>query len=107
MRRLFFFLGGLRWGARLQMLAVVLILGSWAWFDFQNGRSMVTIAIVMAAWLIGWLLKPVMVANPQRTSKTLNVVGFVILFMYVLAWKQWWWRTVACSLRANSSSGWI
>lgn len=92
MRRLFLYLRGLSWGACLQLLVVAMILGRLAWIDFQIGRSSVTIGIALTSWLIGWLLKRVMVANPQRTSKTLNVVGFVVLAFYVLTWKQWWWR---------------
>ena len=92
MRRLLLFLGGSSWGGRLQLLVVVMILGSMAWIDFQIGRSPVTIGIALTSWLIGWLLKPVMVANPRRTSMTLNVVGFVVLAFYVLAWNQWWWK---------------
>lgn len=92
MRRLFLFLRAMRWGGRLQILVVVLILGLWAWIDFQIGRSAVTIGIVVTSWLIGWLLKPVMVANPRQTSSLLSFVGIVVLAFYVLAWKQWWWK---------------
>jgi hypothetical protein len=95
MKRLFLFLGGLPLGARLQILAVTLILGYQAWFDFQRGVWPVTIVIVALAWLIGWWLMPVMVAHPHVSQRVWGTFGIAFLVIYVLAHKQWWWRTMA------------
>lgn len=92
MRRLLLFIGALRWGARLQMVAVVMMLGLYAWLDYQKGYWPVTIAVALTAWLIGWLLKPLMVAHPRRTTWIWNILGILVLIFILFAHRQRWWR---------------
>lgn len=92
MRRLFLFLGSLSWGSRLQTLAVVLILGWNAWFDYQRGNWPVTIGIICFAWLLGWLLKPLMMAYPIQATKIWGTLGIAYFLTFFLARNQWWWR---------------
>ena len=94
MKRLFLFFGSLPWGARLQIIAVSLILVWYAWFDFKNGNSPVTIGIVLVAWLIGWLLMPLMMAHQRTTFQIWSTFGVAFLMTYVLAQNQWWWHTM-------------
>ncbi len=94
MKRLSWFLGSLPWGSRLQILAVALILMWYAWFDFERGNSGVTIGIIAVTWLIGWLLKPIMTANPRLTYKIWSTFGVAFLLTFVLARAQWWWHTM-------------
>ena len=54
-----------------------------------------TVGIFLVALLTGWLLKPLMTANPQRTAKILSAFGIVVFGFYVLARNEWWWRTRA------------
>ena len=95
MKRLYLFLKALPLGSRLQILVVVLLIGYHAWIDFQHGYSAVTMGIFVVALLIGWLLKPLMTANPRRTAKVLSAFGIVVFGFYVLARHEWWWRTRA------------
>ena len=95
MRRLSLYLGALSWGSRLQMLAILLILGYWMWLDIQLKIWPVTAAIVLFAWFLGWLLMPTMVAHPRAAHRIWGSFGIAYLIVYLLAHRQWWWRTVA------------
>ena len=94
MRRLWLFLGSLPWGSRLMMLLMAIILVDYARYDFQAGNWPVTVGIILFAWLIGWLLKPVMIAHTRTTFKIWSSFGVVFLITFVLANKQWWWHTM-------------
>ena len=94
MRRLDLFLGFLSWGSRLQMLAVLLILGFWIWLDIQRGIWPVSIAIILFAAFIGRILMPLMVAYPRQSFRIWGSFGIVYLVIYLVARDQWWWRTV-------------
>ena len=69
MKRLSLFFGALPFGSRLQILAVLCLLGYHAWIDYQLGIWPVTIVIIVIAWTIGWLMMPVMAAYPKQTFK--------------------------------------
>jgi hypothetical protein len=94
MKRLFLFWGAVSWGARLQMVAVALILGWYAWLDFQMGNWPVTIGIIVVAFSIAHRLKPVMIANSEMTHKIWSTFGVAFITTYFLAHQQWWWRTL-------------
>ena len=93
MKRLFLFLGALSWGARLQMLALALIVGFYAWIDFGKGFSHVTAGVVIFSWFIGWLMKPLMVSHAKTTFRIWSAFGIVVVVAYVLGRNQWWWGT--------------
>ena len=100
MKRLRYFLGALSWGARLQMLSLAIILGFWIWLDFKLGYWKVGVGIILVTWLIGWLMKPVMIANPRLTVTVLKTIRVSILLLYflifilenILAKRQRWWH---------------
>lgn len=94
MRRLSLYLGFLSWGSRLQMLAVLLILGYWVWLDVQRGIWPVSIAIILLAAFVGAILMPLMVAYPRQSFRIWSSFGIVYLVVYLVARDQWWWRTV-------------
>ena len=100
MKRLRLFLSALSPGARLQMLSVAIILGWWIWLDVKLGYWPIGIGIIPITWVIGWLMKPVMVANPRMTVAVLKTIRLTILLLYflifiletLLAWRQRWWH---------------
>lgn len=94
MRRLSLFLGFLSWGSRLQLLAVLLILGYWMWMDVQRGIWPVSVAIILMALLAGRIFMPLMVAYPRQSFRIWGSFGMVYLVVYLFARDQWWWRTV-------------
>lgn len=95
MRRLSLYLGGLSWGSRLQLLALLLILGFWVWIDVNHGIWPVTIVIVLFAITLGRLMLPVMLSHPTMTHRLWSSFGFLYLIVYLSCQRQWWWRTVA------------
>ena len=95
MRRLSLSLGALSWGPRLKILAVLLVVSFQAWIDIRHGIWPVTVAIVLLAWFLGWLLMPLMVAYPTPAYKIWNSTSFFFLIVYLLARDEWWWRTIA------------
>ncbi|WP_010583459.1 hypothetical protein [Schlesneria paludicola] len=92
MRRLSLVFGSLSLGAKLQTLAVALILAWYAWFDYRLGRWPVTVGIILFSVLVGWLLRPLMRAYPQRTSQVWRILSIAFVLTYMLAQGQWWWR---------------
>jgi hypothetical protein len=95
MRRLSLYLGTLSWWSRLQVLVLLIILGFQAQVDIKHGIWPVTVFIVFVTVLIGWLLKPLMVAHPRTAYRIWSSFGIVFLITFLLCHKQWWWRTVA------------
>lgn len=92
MKRLFLFLGALSWGARLQLLALILILVRDALIDFQMNRSQVTVSIILISWFIGWLVKPLMIARPKLTSRVGSAIGIVVFAFFLLTLGHRIWR---------------
>jgi hypothetical protein len=98
MRRLTLFFGLMSWWMRLQILVMILFLASQYRFDFRKGLLPVTVAIVVIAWLIGWLLMRLMIAHPRTSfkiwSSLAGLILFVLMTMYVQARGQRWWFTL-------------
>ena len=92
MRRLSLVFGSLSLGAKLQTLGVALILIWYAWFDYQLGRFPVTLGIILFSGVIGWAVRPLMRAHPERTSRLWRVLSIAFVVLYAVAQGQWWWR---------------
>lgn len=98
MRRLVLYVRGLSWGARLQLLALLTILGFWAWIDVGLGIWPVTVGIFLLALFLGWLLMPLMVSRPKLAFRVWSSFGIIYLVLYLACQRQWWWRTLAAHL---------
>jgi|GEM_PF-4274368 len=92
MRRLSLFLGSLSWGSRLQLLASILILGTLCWVDYQRKLLHYTIAFILFAWFLGWILKLAMLSSARQIFRILSVISIAILLTYIAAPNLRWWR---------------
>lgn len=95
MKRLSLFFGLMSWWMRLQILVMILFMVFQFRFDVRKGIWPVAVAIVIATWLVGWLLMKLMIAYPRPAfkiwSSLAGLILFVLLTMYTQGRGQRWW----------------
>ncbi|MBS0201325.1 MAG: hypothetical protein JSS49_00390 [Planctomycetes bacterium] len=100
MRRLGYFLSGLPLGAKLQFLALGMILGlvfinrdlnpRMQWFGLPLWQ--ITVPLILGVFVLGRLLLPLMMWQPKRAQGLLRWLGMLVLGIGLLSMFQWWGR---------------
>ena len=127
MRRLYWFCSALTMAAKLQYIALALILGyNFVMIDLNPANQlfgvplwMTTAPLFVGMIIIGRLLLPLMIAHPTRAQQFLHGFGLTTFGVWVFSHGQWWgglaitylslmgsfWLEAACSFWFISEMG--
>ncbi len=106
MRRLGYFWKGLPFTAKLQYLAMLLVLGSiFVQIDMHPGRKafgvplwQVTGSLICATFILARLLLPLMMARPILSQRLLSWFGMSIFLFSLISMNQRWGRMLITHL---------
>ena len=100
MQRLGYFVSGLPLASKLQFLALGLILGLVFWNRELNPAMQwfglplwqITVPLMLAAFVFGRILLPLMLWKPERAQRLLGWFGMLVMGVGFLSMYQWWGR---------------